>query len=250
MKVSALILAGTRPGGDPLAREQEVSHKGLIDIAGLPMIERVIGALSDAGCERIAVATDDEDVAVIARENNAEVIMPGSGPSASAAHGFTTLGTPCLITTSDHALLRPEWVRKLIERTPATADVGIMLARRDRVEAVVPESRRTYLKFADGEWSGCNLFYLRTERARAAIDVWQKVEADRKRPWRIAARLGPATLLLMLARRLTLAEGIQRLGKRIDIEAALVPATDGLAAIDVDKPADLALVRQLYSSYR
>ena len=125
-----------------------------------------------------------------------------------------------------------------------------MLARRDRVEAAEPASRRTYLKFADGEWSGCNLFYLRTERARAAIDIWQKVEADRKRPWRIAARLGPATLFLMLTRRLTLAEGIARLGKRISIEAALVPATDGLAAIDVDKPADLALVREFYSSSR
>lgn len=120
-----------------------------------------------------------------------------------------------------------------------------MLARQDRVEAALPGARRTYLAFADGRWSGCNLFYLRTERAEAAIDLWQMVEADRKRPWRIAARLGPATLLSMLLRRLTLAEGIARLGRRIGIEAALVPATDGLAAVDVDKPADLVAVRRL-----
>ena len=43
---------------------------------------------------------------------------------------------------------------------------------------------------ADGDFSGCNLFLLATTRAEAAIATWQAVEADRKRPWRIAARLG------------------------------------------------------------
>jgi hypothetical protein len=31
----------------------------------------------------------------------------------------------------------------------------------------------------------------------------------------------------------------------LNVEAALVPASDGRAAIDVDKPEDLALVRRL-----
>ena len=34
------------------------------------------------------------------------------------------------------------------------------------------------MRFADGQWSGCNLFFLKTPRARAAIDSWQAVEAD------------------------------------------------------------------------
>ena len=50
----------------------------------------------------------------------------------------------------------------------------------------------------------------------------------------------------MVLRRLTLAEGIRRLGQRIAIEAALVPARDGLAAVDVDKEADLAAVRKIF----
>ena len=47
--------------------------------------------------------------------------------------------------------------------------------------------RRTWLRFADGQWSGCNLFLLQSRRAQAAIATWSAVEADRKRPWRIAA---------------------------------------------------------------
>ncbi len=242
---AALVLAGTRRGGDPFAAANGVSHKSLIEVGGRPMLERVIGALHDAGMAQVAVSTNDGAVADVARKCSAEVIAAADGPSASVAAALAAFGTPMLVTTSDHALLRAAWVREMVGRTPETADVGIMLARQDRVEAALPGARRTYLAFADGRWSGCNLFYLRTERAEAAIDLWQMVEADRKRPWRIAARLGPATLLSMLLRRLTLAEGIARLGRRIGIEAALVPATDGLAAVDVDKPADLVAVRRL-----
>ena len=46
---------------------------------------------------------------------------------------------------------------------------------------------------------------------------------------------------------LTLAEAIDRLGQTLGVSAALVPASDGRAAIDVDKPDDLALVRSLTS---
>jgi hypothetical protein len=42
-----------------------------------------------------------------------------------------------------------------------------------------------------------------------------------------------------------MAEAIARLGRRIGVNAALVAAPDGRAAIDVDRPEDLALVRRL-----
>ena len=34
MQPAALVLAGTRPGGDPFAMEQGVAHKALIEIDG------------------------------------------------------------------------------------------------------------------------------------------------------------------------------------------------------------------------
>ena len=120
-----------------------------------------------------------------------------------------------------------------------------MLAERGRVEAAAPGTRRTWLTFADGQWSGCNLFLLARPAAEGAITAWRQVEADRKRPWRIARRLGIGTLWNYWRGKLTLAEAIARLGRTLNVEAALVPASDGRAAIDVDKPEDLALVRRL-----
>lgn len=245
----ALVLAGSRPGAvDPVAAAEGVAHKALVEVGGEPMLSRVIAALRRAGVETIAVSADHPEVVALATALGCSVFAPGPGPSASVAAGLAVLGTPMLVTTADHALLHEDWVRDFVADTPADADVAVLLAHRDRVEAALPGSRRTYLKLADGGWSGCNLFLLARPRAEAAIATWSAVEADRKRPWRIAARLGAGTLWRYALGRLSMAEAIARLGRRIGIEARAVAARDGLAAVDVDKPADLAQVRAIVSA--
>lgn len=244
--MNALILAGSRPGApEPVAEAEGVAHKSLVEIAGKPMLAHVVVALREAGIARIAVSASDPHVRDLAAELGCEVLATGTGPSASVAIGLDTLGAPLLVTTSDHALLKPEWVRDFLADTPAGSDVAILLARRETIEAAMPGSRRTYLRFADGHWSGCNLFLLASPRAGLAIETWKMVEADRKRPWRIAARLGVGMLLGYALGRLTLADAIGRLGRKIGVTASLVAARDGLAAVDVDKPSDLVDARAI-----
>jgi CTP:molybdopterin cytidylyltransferase MocA len=249
VKPAALILAGSRPGPpDPVAAAEGVWHKALVPIAGATMHSRVVDALREAGIERIAVSASDQQVMELARTLGCEVLLSAHGPSASVAIGLEKLGAPLLVTTADHALLRAEWVRDFLQDTPGDADVSILLARREAIEAAMPASQRTYLRFADGQWSGCNLFLLASPRANAAIETWKIVEADRKRPWRIAARLGLGMLASYALGRLTLAEAIAGLGRRIGISASLVAARDGLAAVDVDKPQDLADARAIIAA--
>ena len=242
----ALVLAGSRPGApDPVAAAEGVAHKALVDVGGMPMLARVLRSLREAGVEHIAVAADHPEVLSLAYAFSAIPVAPGPGPSASVARGFETMGLPLLVTTADHALLAPQWIADFVSDTPPEADVAVLLARREAVESAVPGTRRTWLRFADGAWSGCNLFLLTSSRAERAIETWQSVEADRKRPWRIAARLGIGTLASYLLGRLTLTEAVVRLGARANLKAAAVAARDGLAAVDVDKPEDLVQVRQI-----
>lgn len=239
---AALILAGSRPGAiDPVAVAEGVAHKALAIVDGQTLLARVAAALPG----RVAVSANDPAVMAEAERLGLAVLPPAAGPSASVAVALETLGTPLVVTTADHALLRREWVEALVAGTPPGADVSVMLAERVRVEADAPPSRRTWLKFADGHWSGCNLFYLATPDSARAIDLWKLVEADRKRPWRIVARLGPALLLRFLFGRLTLADAVATLGRKAGIVTAVVPAPNGLAAVDVDTVADLVLVRSL-----
>ncbi|MBD3728535.1 MAG: nucleotidyltransferase family protein [Sphingomonadales bacterium] len=248
MTFNALVLAGSRPGGDPLAGHEGVPHKALIALEGEPLLARVVGALRVAGAARIAVSANEPAVIELARTLGVEVLEAARGPAGSVMRGFDVLGAPLLVTTADHALLQGDWVRQIVDQAPMDCDVAVMLARREKIEQAMPGSKRTYWRFADGQWSGCNLFYLRTDKARAAIDTWQGIEADRKRPWKIAAKLGLGTLAAYALGRLSLAEGLARLGRRIGIGAALVPAENGLAAVDVDKQADLADIRALLAS--
>jgi GTP:adenosylcobinamide-phosphate guanylyltransferase len=222
-----------------------VSHKALIVLDDQTLLARVAQALRAAGATQIAVSVSDDAVRAAAIMLGLTVLTAASGPSHSVRDGIAALGAPLLVTTADHALLRPEWITRFLADVPADADVAALLARRDVIEAAAPGTRRTYLRFADGAWSGCNLFHFATPRAVAALDLWAQVEADRKRPWRIVRRLGIGTLLRYMSGRLTLVAALAHLGRLANLKAAAVASPFGLAAVDVDKPDDLDLVRDL-----
>lgn len=241
----ALVLAGSRGGPDPLAEAAGVTHKALIRLEGRTLLERVVGALREAGATRIAVSANHPDVRQEAERLRVEVLEAAGGPSASVEAGAAALGTPLLVTTCDHALLEADWISRFIADAPADADVCALLARRETVERDAPATKRTYLRLADGHWSGCNLFYLATPQALGAVRLWRRVEAERKRPWRMAAILGPGILAAFLLKRLTLTGAVARLGTLAGVRAAAVATPYGLAAVDVDKLADLELVRNL-----
>lgn len=246
--MNALILAGSRPGAtDPVAAYAGVAHKALIVLGGETLLARVAAAVRAAGATRVAVSADHPAVLAEAARLGLEVVPPAAGPSGSVAAGLAALGAPLLVTTADHALLEAEWVRRFVKDMPRAADVAVLLARSDVVETAAPGTKRTYLRFADGAWSGCNLFLLRTPRAANAIGLWAQVEADRKRPWRIVRRLGPGLLVRYLLGRLSLAEAVAHLGRKADVNAAAVASPFGLAAVDVDKPGDLDLVQTIVS---
>ena len=247
MTFTALVLAGSRPETDPVAAYVGVGHKALIELGGDTLLARVIGALEQAGADRIGVSAAQLAVADAARalSDKVKVIPASASPSQSVAEGAEAMGLPLLVTTVDHALLQPEWVTRFLADVPPEADIAALVAPESAVREAAPETQRSYLSFRDGRYSGCNLFYLRNARALAMIALWRQVEADRKRPWRIAARLGIGILARYALGRLTLDEMVDGLGRRVGVKAAAVRTPYGLAAVDVDKPADLDLVRSL-----
>ena len=243
----ALVLAGSRGGVDPVADYAGVSQKGLIVLGGQTLLTRVLGALDAAGATRIAVSTNDKALeaalATQAIRATLTALPSAAGPSQSVHQAAEVLGTPLLVTTVDHALLRPEWVTDFMADTPENADIAILLGEEALVQAAAPTTKRTYLAFRDGRYSGCNLFYLKTPASLRAVDLWRKVEQHRKQPWKIAAMLGPMILVRYLLGLMTLDETVGRIGALAGVKAVAVRARDGLAAVDVDKPGDLDLVR-------
>nr|WP_240954295.1 nucleotidyltransferase family protein [Solimonas marina] len=244
-------MAGSRGPDEPLAVYAGVSHKALIEIGGKTMLERVLDTLASIDAiTRIVVVIERPELlaalpAVQRLGTRVEAMPAAAGPSLSVAAALTRYGTPLLVTTADHALLEAEWVRYFLAHCPPQNDLCVALARREAVLAALPDTQRTWLRFADGHYSGCNLFYLARPSAGGAVQFWRTLEADRKRPLRMLRRIGVFSVLRYLLGRLTLREALRRIGRRCGASPALVEMPYGLAAVDVDKPSDLDLVRKI-----
>lgn len=240
--VAALILAGSRPGGDPLARENGVSAKARIEIAGRPMLHHVADALlAVPRIGRIAVS-GTEPLPLFG--DRMAMVPAGASPSLSVGAALSALGTPLLVTTADHPLLEPEWIEHFLDHLPpASAVAG--LARAETVAEAAPGTKRTYLRFSGSAWSGCNLFYFADPGALGVVDFWRRIERHRKRPWRMAGLIGAGAILSHLTGRLTLDGALRLLEMRTGTRLGIVDMPFGEAAVDVDKASDLAFARNL-----
>jgi GTP:adenosylcobinamide-phosphate guanylyltransferase len=247
-KYTALLLAGSRPGGDPFAEANGVKAKALIPVAGEPMIARPVRALlGNARVDRVRVLAQDGDLLLPALPKDARLSAEASGATIAAtieailADPATTY--PLLITTADHALLDGAMIDDFCARADG-ADVAIGLVERQALMARLPETKRTWIGFRGGAYSGANLFALGSPKAARAVRLWREVEQDRKKGWKLLTALGlPGMLGLMRLR--TLDQTLDAMGRKLGLTLRAVQMSNPLAAVDVDKPADLILVEAI-----
>lgn len=243
--VTALLLAGRRPGIDPLAATRGETLKALIPVALQPMVARVADTLlATPAIGRVVVMTQDIDAiaAALPPDPRLSFVASGDGIATSIVTALRRdqPGFPVFVTTADHALLTPATVTAFLAAA-AGADVAVGVVERAVVEARFPATARTWLRFRGGHWTGANLFWLAGPRALPVIAAWASVEQDRKKGWRLVSRFGPGLLLRALTRTISLHAAIARAGRQFGAEVRAVPLADPLAAVDVDKPADLTL---------
>jgi GTP:adenosylcobinamide-phosphate guanylyltransferase len=253
---TAIILAGKRPGRDPVAEAAGVACKSFASIAGRPMVHRVLDALAAArqvglrilcGPSQSLIAQEPE---LKNRLETGEVkwIASHSTPSLSTYHALQAFpdNKPVLVTTADHALLTPQIVDFFCEearRLPC--DLAAGLTAYDDVMAAFPDSRRTAIKFKNGAYSGCNLFGFLTPRSDRAAQFWRRIEQERKKPLRMMRILGWWTIVRYLLGRITLDSGLEKLSHKMQIGVRAVQLPFPQAAIDVDTEDDWHFVQSL-----
>jgi GTP:adenosylcobinamide-phosphate guanylyltransferase len=246
MSWTAIVLAGSRPGVDPFAAEHGTDLKALIPVGGVPMVARPVKALLQAaGIGRVRVFSQHPE-----RIASVLPVDPRLSAEASGATIAATLGEilsdpatsfPLLVTTADHALLDEAIIADFCARAEG-ADVAIGLVERRALMARLPETQRTWINFRGGAYSGANLFAFGSARAAKAVALWRTVEQDRKKGWRMIAALGPSVLMGAVLRLRTLDQTLASVGERLGLTIRKVELGNPLAAVDVDKPADHALV--------
>ncbi|MHB9878824.1 NTP transferase domain-containing protein [Pacificimonas sp. ICDLI1SI03] len=247
--VTALLLAGARPAHAERGLGRGNVPKPLIEIGGRSMLRRVVDALLQTpsiGATRIISQRADEMVEK-AGLGTLGVEAKVSGNSVSAAVRAELDGCwPYLVTTADHALLTPALLETFLAAARASkADVCFAVVERKTLMARFPESKRTWLKFRGGAYSGANLFFLAHPSAAAAVDLWQSVEQDRKASRAIVAAFGPLLLLGVVMRLLSLQQALRFAGRRLGCTVEAVILDEAEAAIDVDTESDLLQVTSI-----
>ena len=247
-KYTALLLAGERPGGDKFAEEQGVAAKALIPIAGEPMVVYPLRALTGSRhvLQVIVLTQRPERIAAVLPTNAKWAVIPSRG---TIAETLLSIGEspdaawPLLVTTADHALLTTGMVNQFLTEAEGV-DLAIGVVTRSALRSRFPNNRRTWIGFRGGRYTGANLFALGSPKALEAVRLWRGIEQDRKKGWRLLLALGWPGLLGLLRLR-TLDQTLAAIAGRLDLTALVVRMDDPLAAIDVDKPGDLALAERL-----
>lgn len=251
---TAILLAGQRPGTDPLASHFGQRWKALVPIHGEAMLSRVARTLlASPGIDRVVVLAQEPeamfvgDCAWLEREPRIASARSSGGIAASVAAvaGSATAPWPVLVTTADHPLLTPAMVQAMI--VAGSTDVAVGVVGRRTLLGAYPENRRTWLRFAGEAWTGANLFALRTERALPVLRAWRAVEQDRKKALRLLWHFGPWLALRAITRTITLGGALAQVGRRLRCAIAPVALPFAEAGIDVDKPSDHALAERILS---
>ena len=249
MKYCAVVLAGSRPGRDPLAASFGADFKALIPVGGEAMVRRPVRALLESGTVgRVLVLSQAPDR--IGAELPGDPRIDCRDSKGTIAETILTLlddqdtAWPLLVTTADHALLDAATVDEFCE-SAGGADIAIGVVERRPLLGRLPGTQRTWLKFRGGAYTGANLFALRSPAVRPAIELWRSVEQDRKKAWRILSLLGPGAMLGVALRLVSLAEVLARLSARIGLTVTAVELSNPLAGVDVDKREDHALAEAI-----
>ena len=243
---TALLLAGARPGIDAFAAAHDTDLKALIAVCGTPMVARPAAAL--------LAAPEITSVRVLAQHPERIAQVLPSDPRLSVEESGGTIATtleavlidpatrfPLLVTTADHALLDLAMIADFCLRAGGT-DLAIGVVERRPLMKRLPQTKRTWIRFRDGAYSGANLFAFGSAKALKAVELWRSVEQDRKKGWRVVAALGPMVLLGTLSRVLSLDQALAAVGRRLGLDVRKVEMSNPLAAVDVDKPSDHELV--------
>lgn len=250
--INALVLAGRRSGEtDPLASVDGVPHKALLVAGGKPLIRRVIEALQMSkriSQIQIAAPADVRDAiaSALGGLKGWTFVDAEGSPAKTVLSSIEKLTSEraLLVTTCDHALLTGEMVRSFLAEA-RNGEAAAACVDRKVYEARFPNSRRTFIRLKGLHFSGANLFWFAGARAKGLAEFWRRLEAKRKNPAAMAREIGLITALSYLAGQMTKEALEKTIRRKTNVDARLVPLATPEAAIDVDKPEDLALVRNI-----
>jgi CTP:molybdopterin cytidylyltransferase MocA len=240
-KVDVVILAG----GDGEVIDPACRFKGLVPIAGKPLVEWVVDAFLAAGlvnqvavvmptAENLGGWVDRVEKLVVSDREFMDNVLAGISAFRE--------DRPVVVATGDIPLITGAEVDEFISQGLETgADFVYPLVRQDEIEAAYPGAARTYFKLKSGRFTGGNAMMVNPLLLPRAREIGQHMFDDRKNAVALVRTAGFGFVIKFLLGRLEPEDLSDKIRQMLGGSGAAVVVRRPSIAMDVDKPADLVL---------
>ncbi|HEY5728653.1 MAG TPA: nucleotidyltransferase family protein [Anaerolineales bacterium] len=250
--MDAIILAGGIPlPDDPLYSYSNGDAKALMDIAGKPMVQWVLDAVSGAKHvdNVIVVGLSPKNELACKKPlyylSNQGRMLSNIVTGVNKSLELDKKSKYVLVVSADIPTLKPEMVDWLVETCMETKDdLYYGVCTREVMEKRFPESKRTYTKLKDIELCGADINITHVRMATEHLELWESLIGTRKSPLKQAGIIGLGTLWKVFTRSITLDELVSTVCKRIGIKGRAIVWSHAEACMDVDKPHQFELLRK------
>jgi len=250
--MDAIVTAGGIPlPEEPLYPATHGQPKALVDVAGKPMVQWVLDALTESQVidnvilvgltEKSGLACGKKMYFVPNQGKMVENLRAG----ASKAMEIDPKAEYVLVVSSDIPSITGEMVDWVVNSAMETKlDVYYNIIQREAMEKRFPGSKRTWTRFKDIEICGGDMNVGRAKLILSEQDnLWEKITDARKNPLKQAALIGFGTAFRLLTGRLTLASAEVDIMKRLNITGKAIVCPYAEVGMDIDKPHQLEMLR-------
>ena len=252
--MDAIVTAGGIPlPEEPLYTYTNGDFKALVDIAGKPMIQWVLDALSDAKHVDNVIIIGLSPKSDISCKKPLHFVSNQGRMLANIVAGvykaveLNPEAEHVLAVSSDIPGITAEMVDWLIETCMETKeDIYYGVVPREVMEARYPGSNRTYTKLKDVQLCGADMHIAHVSMGTDPdhLEMWEDLIGNRKSPFKQAATIGFGTLFKLVTRSITLDELVATVTKRIGITGRPIIWEHAEPGMDVDKPHQLEILRE------
>jgi GTP:adenosylcobinamide-phosphate guanylyltransferase len=245
VKVDAMVLAG----GEGAVVDPTVAIKGMVPIAGRPMIEWVVDAMRAASSiSEIAVVVPTAEGLGSWVERVDHLVISDASFIDNAIAGCEVFESErhVLTATGDLPALTPEAIDDYVEQSLASgAEFTYPLVRAEDMEAQFPGSQRTYVKVAGGEVTGGNMLMLAPGLVRRNREIGQRLFDTRKSPVAMARVIGVPFIFKYVTGRLRVDDVEHKMGQLLGAKCAAIYTRYASIGADVDKPIDVVVAERV-----
>lgn len=249
----AIILAGGE-NTKQLSKYSSQPYEALIEIAGKPMVTFVAEALAASSqIRRILVVGPADALLACSFPAGTEIVQGGATIMDTIRLGMAALGhkEKTLVATADIPLLTADSVRHFLDQCAVReGDLYYPIVTREVNEKAYPGTRRTYVRFKEGTFTGGNLFLVNPAIVPQCMSIAEKIIANRKNPLKLCHILGWSFVVKFVFGWLRLPDVERRVSDLLGIRGSVIQSPYPELGIDVDKPSDLELVQSTFSVSR